>query len=139
MFVVVLKPHISFCCSCLPLFWKRSHGFNSTFVSTFSEPDEDEQIVLRDKGFSFVQPILEELIKTEETYVKNLWIGINNYGKIFERKDLRPGLRGKKYVLFGNIEQIAEFHRDEFLPMLQRNKHNLKRIFDEFQRYIDVS
>ena len=94
---------------------------------------------MRDKGFSFVQPILEELIKTEETYVKNLWIGINNYGKIFERKDLRPGLRGKKYVLFGNIEQIAEFHRDEFLPMLQRNKQNLKRIFDEFQRYIDVS
>ena len=71
--------------------------------------------------------------------MKNLWIGINNYGKIFERKDLRPGLRGKKYVLFGNIEQIAEFHRDEFLPMLQRNKQNLKRIFDEFQRYIDVS
>lgn len=82
---------------------------------------------------------MEELIKTEESYVENLWIGINNYGNIFQRNDLPTGLRGKKYVLFGNVEQIAEFHRDEFLPMLQRNKHDLKRIFDEFQQYIDVS
>lgn len=94
---------------------------------------------MRDKGFSFVRPILEELIKTEETYVENLWIGINNYGKIFERTDLPVGLRGKKYVLFGNIEQIAEFHRDELLPMFHRNKHDLKRLFDEFIQYVDVS
>ncbi|KAM7344923.1 uncharacterized protein ACRADG_011440 isoform 1-T5 [Cochliomyia hominivorax] len=102
-----------------------------------SEPDDEEQIELRDKGYSFIKPILEELIKTEESYVENLWIGINNYGNIFQRNDLPIGLRGKKYVLFGNVEQIAEFHRDQFLPMLHRNKHDLKRIFDEFQQFID--
>lgn len=104
-----------------------------------SEPEDEEQIELRDKGYGFIKPILEELIKTEESYVENLWIGINNYGNIFQRSDLPIGLRGKKYVLFGNVEQIAEFHRDQFLPMLHRNKHDLKRIFDEFQQFIDVS
>lgn len=94
---------------------------------------------MRDKGYGCIQPILDELIKTEETYVENLWLGINNYGNMFERKDLPMGLRGKKYVLFGNVEQLAEFHRDEFLPMLHRNKHDLKRLFDEFQQYIEVS
>ncbi|XP_058986412.1 kalirin [Musca domestica] len=101
------------------------------------DPEDEEQIEMRDKGYGCIQPILDELIKTEETYVENLWMGINNYGNMFERKDLPMGLRGKKYVLFGNVEQLAEFHRDEFLPMLHRNKHDLKRLFDEFQQYIE--
>lgn len=85
-----------------------------------------------------MQPILDELIKTEETYVENLWLGINNYGNVFKRKDLPIGLRGKKYVLLGNVEHLAEFHRDEFLPMLKRNRHDLKRIFEEFIEFIEV-
>ncbi|XP_061391066.1 pleckstrin homology domain-containing family G member 4B-like [Musca vetustissima] len=89
------------------------------------------------KGMEHIQNILEELIKTEESYVDSLWQGLNNYGKIFEQRDLVKGLKGKKYVLLGNIEQIAEFHRDEFLPMLLRNRNNLKQLFDEFQRYIE--
>ncbi|KAL9922317.1 uncharacterized protein ACN427_002905 [Glossina fuscipes fuscipes] len=101
------------------------------------EEEEEEPIELRDKGFKSVQPILDELIKTEETYVENLWLGINNYGNVFKRKDLPVGLRGKKYVLLGNVEHLAEFHRDEFLPMLKRNRHDLKRIFEEFIEFIE--
>lgn len=86
-----------------------------------------------------MHPILEELIHTEEAYVKSLFTGLENYGNIFQRKDLPLGLRGKKYDLFGNIEQIAEFHRDEFLPMLHRNRRDLKRLFDEFLAFLDVS
>ncbi|XP_073812326.1 uncharacterized protein [Musca autumnalis] len=88
-------------------------------------------------GLEQIQPILEELIKTEESYVDSLWKGLNNYGKLFEQRDLPKGLKGKKYILLGNIEQIAEFHREEFLPMLLRNRKNLKKLFDEFQRYIE--
>uniref|UniRef100_A0A1A9WWT0 DH domain-containing protein n=1 Tax=Glossina brevipalpis TaxID=37001 RepID=A0A1A9WWT0_9MUSC len=110
---------------------------NQDFVS-HDEEEEEEPIEMRDKGFKSVQPILDELIKTEETYVENLWIGINNYGTIFRRRDLPCGLRGKKYVLLGNVEQLAEFHRDEFLPMLKRNRHDLKRIFEEFIEFIDL-
>ncbi|XP_075168338.1 rho guanine nucleotide exchange factor 25-like [Haematobia irritans] len=89
------------------------------------------------KGQESIQPILDELIKTEETYVESLWLGLNNYGQLFERKDVPRSLKGKKYVLFCNIEQIAEFHRDEFLPMLMRNRYDLKQLFDEFQGFID--
>ncbi|XP_016988840.1 triple functional domain protein isoform X1 [Drosophila rhopaloa] len=101
------------------------------------EEEEEVEIELRDKSDKCVHPILEELIKTEEAYVNNLFMGIENYGNIFQRKDLPLGLRGKKYDLFGNIEQIAEFHRDEFLPMLQRNRRDLKRLFDEFLQFLD--
>ncbi|XP_001361798.4 triple functional domain protein isoform X1 [Drosophila persimilis] len=109
------------------------------FHSLYQPKDEEEEveIELRDKSDKCVHPILEELVKTEEAYVNNLYTGIENYGNIFQRKDLPQGLRGKKYDLFGNIEQIAEFHRDEFLPMLQRNKRDLKRLFDEFLQLLD--
>ncbi|KAH8252592.1 hypothetical protein KR032_000719 [Drosophila birchii] len=101
------------------------------------EEEEEVEIELRDKSDKCVHPILEELIKTEEAYVNNLYTGLENYGNIFQRKDLPLGLRGKKYDLFGNIEQIAEFHRDEFLPMLLRNRRDLKRLFDEFLQFLD--
>lgn len=94
---------------------------------------------MRDKSSQHIKPILEELIKTEETYVENLRLGLENYGNIFVRKDLPIGLRGKKYVLLGNIAQIYEFHAEEFLPMLHTYRRDLKRLFDEFQRYIEVS
>ncbi|XP_055836769.1 kalirin isoform X1 [Episyrphus balteatus] len=98
---------------------------------------ENEEAILREKCDKTIQPILDELIKTEESYVQNLFMGISNYGNIFSRKDLPLGLRGKKYVLIGNVEQIAEFHQDEFLPMLRRNKDDLTRLFDEFSTFID--
>ncbi|KAH8275131.1 hypothetical protein KR026_000467 [Drosophila bipectinata] len=109
--------------------------FNSLYQPR--DENEEEEIELREKSDKCVLPILDELIKTEEAYVKNLFLGIENYGNIFQRKDLPMGLRGKKYDLFGNIEQIAEFHRDEFLPMLQRNRRDLKRLFDEFLQFLD--
>ncbi|KAH8297058.1 hypothetical protein KR044_004296 [Drosophila immigrans] len=109
--------------------------FNSLYQP--KEEEDDIEIELRDKSDKCVHPILEELIHTEEAYVKNLFTGLENYGNIFQRKDLPLGLRGKKYDLFGNIEHIAEFHRDEFLPMLHRNRRDLKRLFDEFLVFLD--
>ncbi|XP_030554101.1 triple functional domain protein isoform X1 [Drosophila novamexicana] len=116
-----------------------NHQLVGKFHSVYQPKEEEDEIEieLRDKSDKCVHPILEELIHTEEAYVKNLFTGLENYGNIFQRKDLPLGLRGKKYDLFGNIEQIAEFHRDEFLPMLQRNRRDLKRLFDEFLEFLD--
>lgn len=113
-----------------------SHKYSSFHYAKPVE-GENEEAILRQKCENTIQPILDELIKTEESYVENLFMGIANYGNIFSRKDLPLGLRGKKYVLIANIEQIAEFHRDEFLPMLLRNKDDLTRLFDEFSTFID--
>ncbi|XP_060655089.1 triple functional domain protein isoform X1 [Drosophila nasuta] len=116
-----------------------NHQLVDKFHSLYQpkEEEDDVEIELRDKSDKCVHPILEELIHTEEAYVNNLFTGLENYGNIFQRKDLPLGLRGKKYDLFGNIEQIYEFHRDEFLPMLQRNRRDLKRLFDEFLVFLD--
>ncbi|XP_004517386.2 uncharacterized protein LOC101458664 [Ceratitis capitata] len=118
----------------------RNHA-NAQKSKSLYQPREDQEeeteAELRDKSSQHIKPILEELIKTEETYVENLRIGLENYGNIFARKDLPIGLRGKKYVLLGNVGQIYEFHAEEFLPMLHANQRDLKRLFDEFQHYIE--
>ncbi|KAL5291020.1 hypothetical protein ACFFRR_010434 [Megaselia abdita] len=84
-----------------------------------------------------VKPIIDELIKTEETYVENLRIGLKNYEQIFKRGDLPAGLCGKKFVLMGNVEQLLEFHEMQFLPMLRKERHDITRLFNEFVRFLD--
>lgn len=84
-----------------------------------------------------VKPIIDELISTEETYVENLKRGLENYEPMFDRIDLPPGLRGKKFVLMGNIEQLLEFHETQFLPMLKKERHDITRLFNEFVRFLD--
>ena len=83
--------------------------------------------------------ILGELIETEEIYVEKLEKGLQNYAELFQRSDLPTGLVGKEYALLGNIREIYEFHRTDFLPMLQRNSYDLQRLFEEFEEFITVS
>ncbi|XP_067626835.1 guanine nucleotide exchange factor DBS [Eurosta solidaginis] len=118
----------------------KNHAILNKCKSLYHPSDdhgEETEAELRDKSSQHIKPILDELIKTEETYVENLRMGLQNYGNIFSRKDLPIGLRGKKYVLLGNISQIYEFHMEEFLPMVHANRRDLKRLFDEFQQYIE--
>lgn len=83
--------------------------------------------------------IIKELISTELSYVETLKNGIRNYVNVFHNEaNVPPGLKGKKYVLCGNVEQLAEFHENEFLPMLQRNQNDVGRLFEEFYRLIEV-
>lgn len=100
-------------------------------------PTEDIQYRPKELIPKEVKPIIDELIKTEETYVENLRIGLQNYEPIFDRIDLPSGLRGKKFVLMGNVEQLLEFHETQFLPMLRRERHDITRLFNEFVRFLD--
>lgn len=107
--------------------------------SSTDPPLQTEDIQYRPKELipKEVKPIIDELIKTEETYVENLRIGLQNYEPIFDRLDLPPGLRGKKFVLMGNVEQLLEFHETQFLPMLRRERQDITRLFIEFARFLD--
>lgn len=56
--------------------------------------------------------IMAELLRTEKTYVEDLKLCIDTYLKDFRsnQDNLPPNLVGKENLLFGNIEQIYEFH-----------------------------
>ncbi|XP_055846907.1 triple functional domain protein isoform X2 [Episyrphus balteatus] len=66
---------------------------------------------------------LSELLSTEELYIQDLAEIVNGYiGEIRNPKsDIPEDLKGgKERMIFGNIEAIYEWHRDNFLKALQR-------------------
>ena len=65
--------------------------------------------------------VMRELIQTEKDYVNDLECIVNGYLKEFARagSKIPADLRGKKNIIFGNIEQIYEFHSSDFLLELE--------------------
>ena len=65
--------------------------------------------------------VMRELIQTEKDYVNDLECIVNGYLKEFARagNKIPADLRGKKNIIFGNIEQIYEFHSSDFLLELE--------------------
>ncbi|XP_049574468.1 pleckstrin homology domain-containing family G member 4B isoform X4 [Syngnathus scovelli] len=71
--------------------------------------------------------ILEEMVTTERQYVRSLRYVIRHYFPEMERADLPQELRGKRSVLFGNLEKILDFHARFFLKELEAcRKHPLR-------------
>lgn len=69
---------------------------------------------------SRLQHIMAEMICTEREYVRSLGYVVDNYFPEMERGDLPQDLRGKRSVIFGNLEQLYHFHRHHFLTELER-------------------
>lgn len=80
------------------------------------EISEEKRRSQRKKEF-----IMSELLQTERTYVKDLEVVIETF-----LKELRGGtnvpkkLAGKENVVFGNIEDIYQFHKQIFLKELEK-------------------
>uniref|UniRef100_T1J0M6 DH domain-containing protein n=1 Tax=Strigamia maritima TaxID=126957 RepID=T1J0M6_STRMM len=64
--------------------------------------------------------IMREMIQTERDYVNSLEYTIENYIPELLREDIPQALRGKRNVVFGNIEKIFEFHSQYFLHELEK-------------------
>uniref|UniRef100_A0A670YLN7 DH domain-containing protein n=1 Tax=Pseudonaja textilis TaxID=8673 RepID=A0A670YLN7_PSETE len=69
--------------------------------------------------FSKPQRIMEEMVMTEQEYVRSLRYILGNYFPEMERADLPQDLRGKRSVIFGNLEKMYNFHSQYFLRELE--------------------
>jgi triple functional domain protein len=88
--------------------------------------------------------IMMELVATERDYVADLRCIIRGYIREFEKATdkIPQNLYDKKNVIFGNIEQIYEFHNEEFLKELEKCVDNpllVGEVFherrDDFEMY----
>ena len=64
--------------------------------------------------------IMAELLETERSYVKDLECAINCFLRPLQRgdKDVPAPIQGKEAVIFGNVEEILNFHKSIFLKEL---------------------
>lgn len=64
--------------------------------------------------------VLSELVETEKMYVEDLGHVVEGYMATMATQGVPENLRGRDRIVFGNIQQIYEWHRDYFLQELQR-------------------
>ena len=79
---------------------------------------------------------MKEIVETERGYVKSLKFVVDHYMSELLREDVPPALRGKRNLVFGNLEQIHQFHSIHFLTKLEncRSPYHVCHFFLEHVR-----
>ncbi|MGH0151264.1 UNVERIFIED_CONTAM: hypothetical protein FKN15_032362 [Acipenser sinensis] len=90
----------------------------------------------RAKG-SKLRHIVDEMVTTEQEFVRSLHYIIDNYFPEMERPDLPQDLRGKRSVIFGNLEKLFDFHSQYFLKELESCCNHPLRVSHCFLRHQD--
>ncbi|KAM9505706.1 pleckstrin homology domain-containing family G member 4B-like isoform 3-T5 [Salvelinus alpinus] len=82
-------------------------------TTSLASPEENAGSVMK------LQRIMEELLLTEREYVRSLGYILMHYLPLLERTDVPQDLRGKRGVIFGNLEKLYDFHGHFFLRELE--------------------
>uniref|UniRef100_A0A4W5MQ66 Si:dkey-65j6.2 n=1 Tax=Hucho hucho TaxID=62062 RepID=A0A4W5MQ66_9TELE len=82
-------------------------------TTSLASPEENAGSVMK------LQRIMEELLLTEREYVRSLGYILTHYLPLLERTDVPQDLRGKRGVIFGNLEKLYDFHGHFFLRELE--------------------
>ncbi|KAM4601478.1 pleckstrin homology domain-containing family G member 4B isoform 2-T2 [Polymixia lowei] len=110
----------------------RSRSLSSPSRSHSRHGDGDGK-----KQSSKVQHIMDEMIATEREYVRSLSYITEHYFPEMERLDLPQDLRGKRGIIFGNVEKLCDFHGQYFLKELESCAHSPLSISSCFLRHED--
>lgn len=108
------------------------HGWSSLDLHRSGSPAPEP----RNKG-SKLRHIVDEMVTTEREYVRSLRYIIDNYFPEMERADLPQDLRGKRSVIFGNLEKLVDFHSQFFLKELESCCNHPLRVGHCFLRHQD--
>ncbi|XP_015214256.1 kalirin isoform X3 [Lepisosteus oculatus] len=93
---------------------------------------EEEQKAKALRGRMFV---LNELVQTEKDYVKDLGIVVEGFMKRIEDKGVPEDMKGKDKIVFGNIHQIYDWHKDFFLGELEKCLQDHDRLAELFIKH----
>ncbi|XP_076368710.1 triple functional domain protein-like isoform X2 [Tachypleus tridentatus] len=95
--------------------------------------EDDKEKALQKRRY-----VVQELVDTEEDYVKDLGSIVEGYMKEIKSGDITvpENLKnGKDKIVFGNIEAIYEWHRDTFHGELQKCVLEPEKLGPLFRRY----
>uniref|UniRef100_A0AAX7U6M0 Non-specific serine/threonine protein kinase n=1 Tax=Astatotilapia calliptera TaxID=8154 RepID=A0AAX7U6M0_ASTCA len=79
--------------------------------------------------------VVNEMVQSEKDYVKDLGVIVEGFMSRLEVRGIPEEMRGKDKIVFGNIQQIYDWHRDFFLVELERCIQNHDLLADLFIRH----
>ncbi|XP_041924915.1 kalirin isoform X2 [Alosa sapidissima] len=116
--------------------------------STMSPPEQptptqprDPELEQKAKAMRGRMFVLNELIQTEKDYVKDLGIVVECFMKTIEEKGIPEDMKGKDKIVFGNIHQIYDWHRDFFVGELEKcleDHEHLPELFIKHERRLHM-
>ncbi|XP_029286532.1 rho guanine nucleotide exchange factor 25, partial [Cottoperca gobio] len=85
--------------------------------------------------------VLTELIETERLYVEDLGLIVQGYMSAMANQGVPEDLKGKDRIVFGNIHQIYDWHKDYFLGELEKcvgDPDSLAELFIKHERRLHM-
>uniref|UniRef100_A0A8C4FHG2 Rho guanine nucleotide exchange factor 25 n=1 Tax=Dicentrarchus labrax TaxID=13489 RepID=A0A8C4FHG2_DICLA len=82
-----------------------------------------------------------ELIETEKHYVTDLGLIVEGYMGTMSSKSIPEDMKGKDKIVFGNIHQIFDWHKDYFLGELEKclaEPERLAQLFIKHERRLHM-
>lgn len=79
--------------------------------------------------------VLKELIETEKHYVADLGLIVEGYMATMSSKGVPEDMKGKDKIVFGNIHQIFDWHKDYFLGELEKCLEEPERLAQLFIKH----
>ncbi|KTF94976.1 hypothetical protein cypCar_00004980 [Cyprinus carpio] len=107
---------------------------NSSESSTTIDSEEDRKSALEKSMY-----VLNELIETEKLYVDDLGLIVEGYMATMNAKGVPEDMKGKDKIVFGNIHQIYDWHKDYFLGELEKCVAEPERLAQLFIKHVSLS
>ncbi|CAJ1051074.1 rho guanine nucleotide exchange factor 25 isoform X1 [Xyrichtys novacula] len=85
--------------------------------------------------------VLTELIETERLYVEDLGLIVQGYVATMASQGVPEDMKGKDRIVFGNIHQIFDWHKDYFLGELEKcvgDPDSLAQLFIKHERRLHM-
>ncbi|XP_067880870.1 rho guanine nucleotide exchange factor 25-like isoform X3 [Heterodontus francisci] len=79
--------------------------------------------------------VLQELVETEKLYVADLGFIVEGYIATMNEKGVPEDMKGKDKIVFGNIHQIYEWHKNYFLGELEKCLEEPERLAELFIKH----
>ncbi|XP_076006203.1 kalirin-like [Genypterus blacodes] len=95
----------------------------------------DSDTEQRNKAMRGRMFVVSEMVQSEKDYVKDLGVIVEGFMSRLEVRGIPEDMRGKDKIVFGNIQQIYDWHRDFFLVELDRCVQNHDLLADLFIRH----
>ncbi|XP_075447679.1 rho guanine nucleotide exchange factor 25 isoform X2 [Ascaphus truei] len=105
-------PHISYLSDS-----QDSPALELSVTSSFPPAETEEE---RKSALEKSMYVLMELVETEKMYVEDLGQIVEGYIATMNTRGVPEDMKGKDKIVFGNIHQIFDWHKDYFLGELQK-------------------
>nr|XP_015815236.2 rho guanine nucleotide exchange factor 25 isoform X2 [Nothobranchius furzeri] len=114
----------------------RTPAEDSASQCSAVDSDEDRNMALEKSLY-----VLAELIETERLYVEDLGLIVQGYMTAMANQGAPEDMKGKDRIVFGNIHQIYDWHKDFFLGELEKSvddPDSLAKLFIKHERRLHM-